>query len=67
MRTRKEKPIFRGLTIAAAGDLAEGGRRSSQWTDTNITRWVELREGKFVRTMKGGRLRVSMSGLSVWM
>ena len=45
MRTRKEKPIFRGLTIAAHGPL--GG--SEQWTDTNITRWVTLREGRFVR------------------
>ncbi len=45
MRTRKEKPIFRGLTIAAHGPL--GG--SEQWTDTNITRWVTLREGRFAR------------------
>ncbi|KAK4151764.1 hypothetical protein C8A00DRAFT_35574 [Chaetomidium leptoderma] len=47
MRSRKEKPIFRGLTIAAAGPL--GG--SDQWTDANIVRWVGLREGKFVREM----------------
>ncbi|KAH6627648.1 hypothetical protein F5144DRAFT_514315 [Chaetomium tenue] len=45
MRTRKEKPIFRGLTIAAVGSL--GG--SAQWSDANITRWVGLREGRFVR------------------
>lgn len=45
MRSRKEKPIFRGLTIAVAGDL--GG----QWTDINIARWVELREGRFTRAM----------------
>lgn len=50
MRTRKEKPIFRGLTIAAHGPL--GG--SEQWTDTNITRWVTLREGRFVRIGGGG-------------
>ncbi|SPQ26141.1 e3e54035-b881-4713-b636-979b6256acb3 [Thermothielavioides terrestris] len=42
----KEKPIFRGLTIAAAGDLGGG-----QWTDANIARWVGLREGSFVRDM----------------
>lgn len=41
------KPIFRGLTIAVVGDL--GGNPS--WTDTNITRWVELRKGRFVREM----------------
>ncbi|KAK4242411.1 hypothetical protein C8A03DRAFT_29342 [Achaetomium macrosporum] len=46
MGTRKEKPIFRGLTIAAAGYLGGG-----QWTDTAISRWVGLREGKFVREM----------------
>lgn len=45
MRSRKEKPIFRGLTIAVAGDL--GG----QWTDINIARWVGLREGRFTRAM----------------
>lgn len=49
MRVRKEKPIFRGLTIAGAGNL--GG--SAQWTDANIARWVELREGKFVRVSAG--------------
>lgn len=42
VRTRKEKPIFRGLAIAVAGDLGGG-----QWTDTNIARWVGLREGRF--------------------
>lgn len=47
MPPAKVKPIFRGLTIAAAGDL--GG--SAQWTDTNIARWVSLREGRFVREM----------------
>jgi hypothetical protein len=48
MRTAKPKPIFRGLTIAAVGDLRrENG--SDQWTDPNITRWVTLREGRFVR------------------
>jgi len=46
MRSRKEKPIFRSLTIAAGGDL-QGG---DQWTDKNIARWVGLREGKFTRT-----------------
>ncbi|KAL2134271.1 hypothetical protein VTI74DRAFT_638 [Chaetomium olivicolor] len=51
MRARKEKPIFRGLTIAAVGDL--GG--SAQWTDTNIARWVGLREGKFVRDWELGK------------
>ncbi|KAK3897756.1 hypothetical protein C8A05DRAFT_38670 [Staphylotrichum tortipilum] len=45
MRTRKEKPIFRGLTIAATGNLGGG----AQWTDTNIARWVGLRLGRFVR------------------
>lgn len=40
---RAEKPIFRDLTIAVAGDL--GG----QWTDTNIQRWVALRAGKFAQ------------------
>jgi hypothetical protein len=49
MRTRKEKPIFRGLTIAGAGPL--GG--SEQWTDANIARWVGLRAGKFVRVGSG--------------
>lgn len=44
MGTHKEKPIFRGLTIAAAGDLGGG-----QWTDASVARWVELRAGKFVR------------------
>jgi hypothetical protein len=46
MRNRKVKPIFRGLTIAVAGDLGGG-----QWSDANISHWVELREGKFVREM----------------
>jgi hypothetical protein len=45
MREVKPKPIFRGLTIVAVGDL--GG--STQWTDTNMARWIGLREGKFVR------------------
>ncbi|KAH6841105.1 hypothetical protein B0I37DRAFT_357920 [Chaetomium sp. MPI-CAGE-AT-0009] len=49
MRTRKEKPIFRGLTIAAVGNL--GG--SAQWTDANLARWVGLREGRFVRDGAG--------------
>lgn len=44
-RTRKEKPIFRGLRIAVAGDLTA---TSSQWTDTNTSRWVGLRDGQFV-------------------
>jgi hypothetical protein len=39
-RTAKEKPIFKDLLIATAGDL--GG----QWTDVNIARWVGLREGR---------------------
>ncbi|KAL2018904.1 hypothetical protein VTK56DRAFT_10271 [Thermocarpiscus australiensis] len=46
MRSRKEKPIFRGFTIAVAGDLGGG-----QWSDANIERWVKLREGRFVRQM----------------
>ncbi|KAK4034920.1 hypothetical protein C8A01DRAFT_18363 [Parachaetomium inaequale] len=58
MRARKEKPIFRGLTIAAAGDL--GG--SAQWTDANISRWVGLREGKFVRAMGEDVTHVVCSG-----
>jgi hypothetical protein len=58
MRIRKEKPIFRGLTIAAAGDL--GG--SAQWTDANIARWVGLREGKFVRAMGEDVTHVVCSG-----
>ncbi|KAG7290267.1 hypothetical protein NEMBOFW57_000266 [Staphylotrichum longicolle] len=59
MRVRKEKPIFRGLTIAGAGNL--GG--SAQWTDANIARWVELREGKFVRVSAGpGHGSASASG-----
>ena len=37
----KEKPIFKNLVIAIAGDL--GG----QWTETNICRWVSLRSGRF--------------------
>lgn len=48
MRTRKEKPIFRGQTIGAVGDLTRANG-SNQWTDTNITRWVTLREGRFIR------------------
>ena len=60
MRTRKEKPIFRGLTIAAVGNL--GG--SAQWSDTNITRWVGLREGRFVRDGAGMALSVS-AGTSI--
>ncbi|KAK5653095.1 hypothetical protein OQA88_9193 [Cercophora sp. LCS_1] len=40
-RTAKEKPIFENLVIALAGTL--GG----QWTDTNIIRWVQLREGSY--------------------
>ncbi|KAK3357226.1 hypothetical protein B0T25DRAFT_579334 [Lasiosphaeria hispida] len=39
MPPRKEKPIFQGITIALAGELA------GQWNDTNITRWVSQREG----------------------
>ena len=58
MRTRKEKPIFRGYTIAAAGNL--GG--SAQWTDANIARWIELREGKFVRAMGEDVTHVVCSG-----
>ncbi|KAK3944285.1 hypothetical protein QBC46DRAFT_441987 [Diplogelasinospora grovesii] len=45
MPSKKEKPIFRNLTIATAGDL--GG----QWTETNIARWVGLREGNFTHQM----------------
>jgi hypothetical protein len=60
MRTRKEKPIFRGLTIAAVGNL--GG--SAQWSDANITRWVGLREGRFVRDGAGMALGVS-TGTSI--
>ena len=60
MRTRKEKPIFRGLTIAAVGNL--GG--SAQWSDANITRWVGLREGRFVRDGAGMRLGLGL-GLSI--
>lgn len=44
-RTRKERPIFRGLNIAVAGDLTSA---NSQWTDANIARWVGFREGRFV-------------------
>lgn len=55
MRARKEKPIFRGLTIAAVGSL--GG--SAQWSDANIARWVGLREGRFVREGAGVALGVS--------
>ncbi|KAK3296244.1 uncharacterized protein B0H64DRAFT_461274 [Chaetomium fimeti] len=57
MRSRKEKPIFRGLTIAAVGNL--GG--SAQWTDTNIARWVGLREGRFVRDGAGAGAGASVS------
>ncbi|KAK3333539.1 hypothetical protein B0T19DRAFT_440293 [Cercophora scortea] len=45
MPVAKQKPIFKGLTIALAGEL--GG----QWTETNIARWVGLREGTFVQQM----------------
>ncbi|KAK3692414.1 hypothetical protein B0T22DRAFT_13035 [Podospora appendiculata] len=45
MPIAKQKPIFEGLTIALAGEL--GG----QWTETNIARWVGLREGTFVQQM----------------
>ncbi|KAK0723083.1 hypothetical protein B0T26DRAFT_674697 [Lasiosphaeria miniovina] len=41
MREAKLKPIFRGLTVAMAGEL--GG----QWTENNIARWVRLRDGAF--------------------
>lgn len=44
---RAEKPIFRDLIIAIAGDL--GG----QWTDANIQRWVTMRAGKFNQDMDG--------------
>jgi hypothetical protein len=45
MPPRREKPIFKNITIAIAGDL--GG----QWSDTNITRWVTQREGTFSQQM----------------
>ncbi|EAQ88985.1 hypothetical protein CHGG_05604 [Chaetomium globosum CBS 148.51] len=61
MRTRKEKPIFRGLTIAAVGSL--GG--SAQWSDTNIARWVGLREGRFVRDGVGVGVVAGGGSLSV--
>lgn len=52
MRTRKEKPIFRNLTITVAGSLINpNGDGSTQWTDVNIDRWVSLRDGRFVRAM----------------
>lgn len=52
MRTRKEKPIFRNLTITVAGSLINpNGSGSTQWTDVNIDRWVTLRDGRFVRAM----------------
>ncbi|KAH6624492.1 hypothetical protein B0J18DRAFT_478954 [Chaetomium sp. MPI-SDFR-AT-0129] len=52
MRTRKEKPIFRNLTITVAGSLIDpNGDGSTQWTDINIDRWVTLRDGRFTRAM----------------
>ncbi|KAK4123919.1 hypothetical protein N657DRAFT_690567 [Parathielavia appendiculata] len=44
----EEKTIFRGLTIARAGDLnAKKGRRK-QWSDASIAQWVVLHGSKFV-------------------
>ncbi|KAK0636853.1 hypothetical protein B0T17DRAFT_651542 [Bombardia bombarda] len=42
---RTEKPSLNGLTISVAGELGD------QWTETNIARWVELREGSFSQQM----------------
>ncbi|KAL2260577.1 hypothetical protein VTK26DRAFT_5356 [Humicola hyalothermophila] len=58
-RARKEKPIFRGLTIAVAGDLGGG-----QWTDANIARWVALRGGAFVRADGPGDGAAGISSIS---
>ncbi|EGO57882.1 hypothetical protein NEUTE1DRAFT_43047 [Neurospora tetrasperma FGSC 2508] len=39
--TGRPRPIFKGLNIALSGTF------HGQWTDTNISRWVNLRAGTF--------------------
>ncbi|KAJ4361375.1 hypothetical protein N0V85_009411, partial [Neurospora sp. IMI 360204] len=39
--TRSPRPFLRGLNIAISGTF------KGQWTDTNISRWVNLRAGTF--------------------
>ncbi|EAA27172.1 hypothetical protein GE21DRAFT_4481 [Neurospora crassa] len=39
--TGRPRPIFKGLNVALSGTF------HGQWTDTNISRWVNLRAGTF--------------------